>query len=78
MALCGWPIVLIVNRLVVRAMSDEAFELSTVPPALPAEADYDAICTAVMATARGRWFLHEYAKRNRNADTRVCWPPSPT
>src|SRR3954447_19917649 len=33
------------------------------------EADYDAIEAAVMETARGRWFLAEYARRNRNADT---------
>jgi hypothetical protein len=51
------------------AMSDEPFALSTVPPVLPADADYDAIYTAVMATVRGRWFLDEYARRNRNADT---------
>src|SRR3712207_8645249 len=25
---------------------------------------------AVMETARGRWFLREYARRNRNADTK--------
>ncbi|MGO4572318.1 hypothetical protein [Microvirga sp. 2TAF3] len=31
--------------------------------------DYGAIEAAVMETARGRWFLREYAKRNRNADT---------
>lgn len=31
--------------------------------------DYNAIEAAVMETARGRWFLAEYAKRNRNADT---------
>lgn len=31
--------------------------------------DYEAIEAAVMETARGRWFLREYAKRNRNADT---------
>ena len=31
--------------------------------------DYDAIEAAVMETARGRWFLREYAKRNRSADT---------
>lgn len=35
------------------------------------EADYEAIEGAVMETARGRWFLAEYARRNRNADTRV-------
>ena len=50
-------------------MADEPFALSTVPPELPAEADYDAICAAVMATARGRWFLQEYSRRNRNTDT---------
>jgi hypothetical protein len=33
------------------------------------DADYDAIEAAVMETARGRWFLGEYARRNRNADT---------
>ncbi|TBW38650.1 chemotaxis protein [Siculibacillus lacustris] len=31
--------------------------------------DYDAIESAVMETSRGRWFLAEYARRNRNADT---------
>jgi chemotaxis protein CheZ len=35
---------------------------------LPKE-DYEAIEEAVMETARGRWFLAEYARRNRNADT---------
>lgn len=33
------------------------------------DSDYDAIEAAVMETARGRWFLREYARRNRNADT---------
>lgn len=32
-------------------------------------ADYEAIEAAVMETARGRWFMVEYAKRNRQADT---------
>ena len=36
-----------------------------------AETDFDAIEAAVMETARGRWFLAEYALRNRNADTRM-------
>lgn len=31
--------------------------------------DYDAIEAAVMETSRGRWFLNEYARRNRNSDT---------
>jgi hypothetical protein len=52
-------------------MADEAFALSPISarPALPGEADYDAIREAFMETSRGRWFLGEYAKRNRNADT---------
>jgi len=32
---------------------------------------YDAIEDAVRETERGRWFLSEYARRNRNADTEV-------
>ena len=35
---------------------------------LPLE-DYEAIEAAVMETQRGRWFLAEYARRNRNCDT---------
>jgi hypothetical protein len=31
--------------------------------------DFQAIESAVMETARGRWFLAEYAKRHRSADT---------
>jgi hypothetical protein len=50
-------------------MSDEALVLSTAPPALAAEQEFDAICSTLMATARGRWFLREYARRNRNSDT---------
>jgi hypothetical protein len=50
-------------------MSDEPLALSTVPLAPPASADYDAICATVMESSRGRWFLQEFARRNRNADT---------
>ncbi|MGM4989168.1 hypothetical protein [Tardiphaga sp. 841_E9_N1_2] len=52
-------------------MAEEAFALSPISarPTLPGEADYDAIREAFMETARGRWFLAEYAKRNRTADT---------
>ncbi|MBI3435145.1 MAG: protein phosphatase CheZ [Proteobacteria bacterium] len=51
-------------------MSNESHALTTRPPSAPqAEADYDAISAAVMETARGRWFLAEYARRNRSADT---------
>lgn len=54
-------------------MADEAFALSPINarPTLPTDADYDAIQEAFMETSRGRWFLTEYAKRNRNADTRM-------
>jgi hypothetical protein len=50
-------------------MADGSLAISPMPPALPADADYDALCEALMASSRGRWFLEEYAKRNRNADT---------
>ena len=39
------------------------------PPTPLRQEDYLAIEAAVMETARGRWFLAEYASRNRNADT---------
>jgi hypothetical protein len=35
----------------------------------PSQAEYDAIHDTMMASARGRWFLGEYARRNRTADT---------
>lgn len=54
-------------------MADEAFALSPISARAtqPSEEDYDAIREAFMETSRGRWFLGEYAKRNRNADTRM-------
>jgi hypothetical protein len=54
-------------------MADEAFALSPISAraSLPSEEDYEAIREAFMETSRGRWFLGEYAKRNRNADTRM-------
>ncbi len=55
------------------AMAHDAFALSPISAraALPSEEDYEAINQAFMETSRGRWFLGEYAKRNRNADTRM-------
>lgn len=52
-------------------MAEEAFVLSPMSAraSLPSEADYDAIRDAFMETARGRWFLSEFARRNRNTDT---------
>src|SRR5262245_54156340 len=54
-------------------MADDTFALSPISAraARPGEADYEAIREAFMETARGRWFLGEYTKRNRNADTRM-------
>ena len=55
------------------AMANEAFALSPISAraTLPSDEDYEAINQAFMETSRGRWFLGEYAKRNRNADTRM-------
>lgn len=55
------------------SMADDAFALSPISAraTLPSEEDYAAIAEAFMETSRGRWFLNEYAKRNRNADTRM-------
>jgi chemotaxis regulatin CheY-phosphate phosphatase CheZ len=53
-------------------MSDDSVALATLPPAPPpSDHDYEAILGAVMETVRGRWFLTEYARRNRNADTEL-------
>jgi hypothetical protein len=54
-------------------MADEAFALSPISAraSMPEEKDYEAIREAFMETSRGRWFLGEYARRNRNADTRM-------
>src|SRR5436189_2564213 len=65
------------NRVMICAksfcMAEEAFALSPISAraALPSEEDYEAIREAFLETSRGRWFLGEYAKRNRNADTQM-------
>lgn len=38
-------------------------------PSTPFDQDFDAIQAAVLETARGRWFLAEFARRNRVAET---------
>jgi chemotaxis regulatin CheY-phosphate phosphatase CheZ len=44
----------------------------TNPPSAPmTNADYEMILGAVLETARGRWFLAEHMRRNRQADTRL-------
>ncbi len=50
-------------------MSSESLARSHIWAGPPNEAEYDDVCAAVMATERGRWFLTEYASRNRNTDT---------
>jgi hypothetical protein len=40
-------------------------------PTLMSEADYQALEATVAQTARGRWFLAEYARRNRTMDTQA-------
>ncbi|EKS35593.1 hypothetical protein [Afipia clevelandensis] len=52
-------------------MANEAFALSPISAraASSTDADFEAIREAFLETARGRWFLDEYTKRNRNADT---------
>lgn len=39
------------------------------PPDSPQEGDYEAFCETLASSARGRAFLAEYTRRNRNADT---------
>lgn len=55
------------------AMTDEAHAKSSLVRSASAhgERDYEAIRDALTATARGRWFLAEFAKRNRNAEIRM-------
>ncbi len=44
--------------------------MSIPPPRGMSEVDYEAIEAAVTETVRGRWFLAEFARRNRLAETR--------
>lgn len=50
-------------------MSDDS--VARTPPAAPLSEDagYDAIHETIAATERGRWFLEEYVRRHRGADT---------
>jgi hypothetical protein len=53
-------------------MADDANALTPKPDERPlTEADYEAIVATLTQSERGRWFLTEFAKRNRNADTRM-------
>lgn len=52
-------------------MAEHATALSPPPSRQTAadEADFAALLGALQETARGRWFLDEFARRQRNADT---------
>jgi len=50
-------------------MANDPLALAGFAAGLPQDAEYDAVYAAVTATERGRWFLAEYADRNRHADT---------
>ena len=50
-------------------MSNDTFAQSGQAAVPPSEAEYNAVYAAVTATERGRWFLAEFADRNRKADT---------
>jgi hypothetical protein len=52
-------------------MSSDPLARSDIWPDVPKEAEYDAVYAAVTATERGRWFLTEYASRNRHTDTHL-------
>ena len=43
--------------------------LAPLPDVALSEPDYRAFCAALEASARGRAFLADYARRNRHADT---------
>ena len=53
----------------VQAMANDPQALSANLTGSPNEADYDAVYAALSSTERGRWFLTEFASRNRHADT---------
>ena len=52
-------------------LAQDSLALARLPQNPLPESDYESICAAMMETAHGRWFLSEYAQRNRNADTKL-------
>jgi len=50
-------------------MANEPLALAIRPPDAPNEDDFLTLCAALSESGRGRAFLAEYARRNRNADT---------
>jgi len=51
-------------------MSSDPVAATALPEGPPSESDYDAVYAALSATARGRSFLAEYARRSRTEDLR--------
>jgi hypothetical protein len=58
---------MLIQRVIV--MSSQTLAQSDRAAGPPNEAEYNAVYAAVTATERGRWFLKEFANRNRSADT---------
>jgi hypothetical protein len=52
-------------------MSSDPLAQADIWTGAPSDTEYDAVYAAVTATERGRWFLAEYADRNRHADTQL-------
>jgi hypothetical protein len=52
-------------------MSSDPLAQADIWTGAPSDTEYDAVYAAVTATERGRWFLTEYANRNRYADTQL-------
>src|SRR5271154_983333 len=52
-------------------MSKGPAALADILSGLPSEADYDTVFAAIMVSEGGRWFLSEFANRNRHADTQM-------
>jgi hypothetical protein len=50
-------------------MSSDPLARSDIWTEVPSDTEYEAVYAAVTTTERGRWFLTEYASRNRHADT---------
>jgi chemotaxis protein CheZ len=51
--------------------AEEAPPQSTTSPEARLDAEYAAVEAVLLDSARGRWFLSEYARRNRAADTEM-------
>jgi hypothetical protein len=55
-----------------RRTEPDAETVSVLSAEAPAKADYDALCAALSATARGRAFLDEHARRARQKETALA------